>query len=421
MKIAFITYEMIPYSNYWGASQRVYYFAQELKSAGHDVIVISKKNRPKEDYYDRCVDFKTYHLGYNDVIQNQTKPKSSNFLKIKKLASNINKWIDKHINNDPNIGMGNISRMWITRHKKEILKILKEHSSEHVIISAPPFGLLQNSIIKEIKKLASKLTIDYRDPWNCWNDRQGVAWNRENHVLKLCDNVIVTNHNHKDRLALDFPFVKDKICVIENGYDEIIWSEIEKRDTIVSRNAPSNDKMIISYIGAISFESGSYRDPSTLIEAVKLSKLESKIMLRFVGVNLHDNNITNIRNKYPYVELLSQVSQNESLIHMLESDVLVNIHITNNKSSHYLVAAKVYDYLRSGKYILSINNPESYECKLINKTSSGTCISNEVHVISSELLRLYELWCNGNLMSTTHNCVVDYSRTKQAKLLTNIL
>jgi len=404
-KVLIITYEMIPYTKYWGASQRVYYYANFLTEHGFSVDVLASRNTNIENEVKKTIKFNTLHLKNNyqkkDEIKEPINSKTSTLKYVKARIISFLKYILKNLdsifNNDPNLGMGFIAANWIRKNNEKILTHIEKYSIENVIISAPPFGLLRPKLLKKIKnQIPGKLIIDYRDPWNCWNNKGGISFLREKKIINLCDFAVTTNNNHRQRLIKDFDIDSNKVITVMNGYDDELWNTVEKEYPINTKN----EKLTFSYIGSISFKNNSYRNPTNLLEAYSSFPENKKTKLRFIGLDLTPEKLDELSTKYPNVDFIPMVSQEDSFKYMLQSDVLINMHTTKDLSSKFLIGGKLFDYYRSKRFILSINSAESFEHEFVNEKKIGMCIENNNNEILNAINLIYQKWeSNGNLIN----------------------
>lgn len=411
--IAIICYNMIPYVYNWGCAQRVYYYAS-LLGESHNVHVISYKESCEPNYFNKVINFKQLFLE-KKLRNNLDKSIYSKVVRLyRRIINSILYASDNFINNEPNKGMGVESKMWMVNNSENIINYLKQNHINDLIISVPPFGILIPSFIDDVKKnISGNIIIDYRDPWNCWNNKYGLSFIRERKILNIVDQIIVTNTQHRDRLIKDFKIKNDKFLILSNGYDREIWEKINV-------NLNPCDKLVISYIGSICLNKrGGYRDISFFLKALDKCPFKKRILLRIVGSNTFD--VDKINKYYnvliPNMELIPFVSQCDSLRFMKNSDILMNIHTELNDSSKYLMAGKIYDYYRSGTKILSINSIDSFEHKFIKENCLGYCSVNNVDEIVKVLNIIYETWKINNNMP--RNAVLDkkYSRQYQNDLL----
>jgi hypothetical protein len=251
-----------------------------------------------------------------------------------------------------------------------------------------------------------------------WNKRVGLAYFREKKYLNIAEKIVVTTEALRDEIANEFNIARTKIFVVKNGYSGSEWSKIKEF------TKSNSDKVIISYIGSIGFTKGSYRDISEFLAAYELLDNKSMFKFRFIGVSENDD-IKTLRKKYPEIIFKSKVSQLDSFRYMQNSDVLFNIHTATDDSSKYLIGGKIYDYLKSGKMILSINSSDSYEHYFLKKISDAMCCENN----STEILKYFNMLRDDfakkgyidNITIKEGVNIEKYSRENQNKIFLDLL
>lgn len=413
--IIFLTYEMIPFSNNWGGCQRIHYMANHF-SKNHNVTVIASQNTSEpSSKYNKKQNYETiflpniFHSRIYGNGNNQGSSLNSNENKFKRITKLLSKKLSIYINtflyNEPTNTIGPIASFWSRHNCKRITKLAIEKKADIIIISIPPWSILSHHLIKSLNATGAKLIIDYRDPWNCWNDKKGLTFRKENIILSNIDGIFVTNENHRQRLIKDFSISKEKIKIVMNGYDNILWQEADKSRVIKNR-----DKFVISYIGTIGFHSdtnSSFRDPTQLMNAISKFPDQNNIEFRIIGC-YDETFFRKWKSHIPNFKMIPRVSQLESLIAMRESDVLINLHTANDSSSRYLIAGKIFDYFRSGAKILSITPEYSVERQFILNNRCGVGANNNTKQILESIKFLYGSKKDSDSVTDYSNYTRDY-------------
>ncbi|BDU51413.1 hypothetical protein [Haliovirga abyssi] len=369
-KLLIITYDMIPYSNAWGNCQRMYYLGEYLnKKSDMEVhMIASKKNYI--DNFNKEINFK---IEYFPSENNEKNKKSKKSITARDLIKNIFKKFDKIYFNDPFPGMGLLGFLWYIKNKKNIIQYIKKEKINKIIISGPPFSLYY--LVNDIKKINSniKIILDFRDPWNTWNENKGIALYIEKKHLKKVDKIVVATDNAKKEKIKKFGIGIDKIDAIYNGYSEEDWEKINSFE----ENKIKTDKIVISYLGNIDFKQGGFRDTTNFFKAYeKLEKEKEKYKIRFIGVN-KTSLVLELIKKYSEIDFIGKIPPRDAMLEMKKSDILLNIHTLEDKSSELLIAGKFFDYLRSGKKIFSISSDKSIVSKLIREKNLGIAVPND--------------------------------------------
>lgn len=398
-RIAFLCFSALPYQETWGSAQRVHYMANTLSSS-FEVTVFAAKctDIKKNDDIER--NYKTIFFednlskrlfGINKLAtptsgkRNCPKKRSIKVV-LRNAAISTLKRVNNLLYNEPTYFKGLVSSLWIHKYGNTILQYITESKIRVLIISIPPWNLLSLSFIKQVKALGCIVIIDYRDPWNCWNDHKGIPLKNEKKFASLADAIFVTNQNHAKKLYDDFALESGKIHVVMNGYDAEKWSKVSSSDD-------SNSELLeFAFIGSIQFgKENTFRDPTKFVKALELFEHKDKVRFRVIGCK-DMAVIESMKDRLPNFEMIESVSQTESFHWMMKSDVLINFHTTNDDSSRYLIAGKVFDYYRSGAKILSINGPLSYERFFVEQTGSGYYAPNDVEQILETIRAIYNDW-----------------------------
>ena len=177
---------------------------------------------------------------------------------------------------------------------------------------------------------------------------------------------------------------------IFNGYSDELWSKVKPRTT-------RNDKIIISYIGSIDFNRGSFRDTAEFFKAYEMLRCKNLFEIRFIGT-IETDRVKELIKEFPEIIFKPKVSVIKSLELMRDSNYLLNIHTSKDESSKYLMGAKILDYLRSGKTIISINDSDSFEHKFLKGKNAILCVNDY-----REILKVLEGISQKNISSTTYD------------------
>lgn len=407
-KVLILTYEMLPYAYTFGGCQRVYFLAEHLKENDVDVTVISCKKKFNNNF-GKKINFKAVYFGDDEcgVAKDEMVNK-----KYKDIARNIINKASSYYLNEPSNLQAIKALRWLYKYKSEILDYIKAEGYSSIIISGPPFCLF--SFLPELKRNFPhiKTIIDFRDPWNLWNKKQYFAYYRERKILKMADEiVVVTEDAAKDKKI--FFKVNRPIHTIYNGYSCKTWNKIKN-----NINIPTG-KVKIAFFGSIDFLPGSYRDTSELFKSYK--NYEDKIELTFIGVE-DSTIVSEIKSKYPFIKMVKPVSQEESLSMMSEFDILLSMHTTNDQSGRYLIQGKIFDYIKSGKKILSIGSLDDCTSKLITSNKLGYSSNNNISDINKTFESIIFDYSNkiDNQLSNINDISIysrEYQNTKYLKLI----
>ena len=428
--IAIITYHMIPNTRYWGASQRMYFLANQLESNGAKVSVLHG-NYGNYNIYDKVKKYQSYAVDikprfiqdYQERMQNtQLKSSESKIHSNRGIpkylvsvalnyAKKVYRMLESTLYNDFNY-IGFIVTFW-NRAAMSILKdLIISEETKVVIISGPYFTNF--SLIKKIKKNFPhiKVVLDYRDPWNLLKRGSYISRSKERRYIELSDLVVMFSSKFEHDMIKQYSIPSYKTAVVYNGYDRVVW---EKMKATKAHRQKSN-RMIISYVGShITFENGSGRDPERLISAVASSENNEKLQLNLVGCNNMPEDLQNAQ--LAEINYLPIVPHEKALEIMYTSDILIVLG-TDEQPSNYTLTGKVFDCISSGNYILGISNDLDVDyVKLIEELNVGVGCKNIITDIRSRLDNCFDLWEKNLLVPQSNTDVYEYSREYQNSIL----
>lgn len=440
-EVVIITYSMIPHAIAWGGCQRMYYLANAFMDVGYKVTVFSVANKVNQTFGNPIyfnaqalpIEKKFYKSFVDSKMQQKTSSEATGAksqaslvgkmraaIKQNKFVFNAMDSTDKFFFNEPSFLMGPITRNWCKTHADEINQYIKDNPVEAVIISGPPFGMF--SIAKYVKEKNKQIPVvlDYRDPWNLWHKKSQYALSLESHNFEYADKVIFTNHNLEQDMCKKFPAISGKTDVVMNGYSSDAWSVIE------SSEGKKHDQLVITYTGSVDIVETSklgFRDVTVLFDALeKAVNKGCKIKLVFVGAANPNTPYAEEQKKRfgNHLEIEGMVSNTEAMKRMMESDALLILHTVSDASSKYLVGGKLYDYIRAGKYVLSIGDPDGLNSRTVAAENIGSYCENTVDGIYNVLIDMYQKWTLKTLVPNIVD-VEKYSREYQNRHYVDII
>jgi glycosyltransferase involved in cell wall biosynthesis len=406
--ILIITYDMVPYSPRWGGCQRTYFLAEYLQNQGYDVNVIHSTEK-YYGYFGTSPNFRQIPIGQNFIPIFPNEKTSGQKNKIFPFVINgikffLNKFnigsLDKFFFNDANQWMGMLGYFFARNARSTIIKTIKEHNIEYVIISGPPFSLFYLAPLIKNSFPDVKVIFDYRDLWNTLQSTQ-ISTFMERKYLKSADKVVFLNDRMKIDTLKKYNLSENKCETVLNGYSDKDWKQVEKELLESKSNAlPENDKLIISYIGTFSFSNKENLNFLIFLNSFNKFKKNKNVLLVFVGAE-SPQTIERIKNKYPdcfeNIKIIPIVNYQESLKFMLNSDILLVLH-TGKIMSKYMLTGKLFDYIRSRKVIFGIGSTQdAYFLNIIEKFKLGLICLNQPDEILKKLEILYENWEQGTL------------------------
>lgn len=156
-----------------------------------------------------------------------------------------------------------------------------------------------------------------------------------------------------------YPDAADRMVVMENGYDEESFTfAVPPRDAD-GNQANGLNPLVMLHSGIVY---PSERDPAQLFEA--LGRLNSTglltpddLRIRF-RASVHDDMLLKLAQEHgalDFIEVCPAIPYREALAEMMNVDVLLVMQADNCNAQ---IPAKIYEYLRAGKPILGLTDPD---------------------------------------------------------------
>lgn len=310
---------------------------------------------------------------------------------------------------------------WVQPSVKFLEQYLKINNIETIVTSGPPHSMHLTGLNLKKKFPDLKWIADFRDPWTEISYYKHLKLTKksdkkhrqlESEVFKTADITLATSYTDAENFRKNGA---NAFC-ITNGFDETDSSQ-----TLRSSNSQSQ-KFTLSYIGVLE----QLRNPENLWKAldnlVKTnSDLAENFNLKFVG--RIDDKILEVIEKSSlkdHIQNLGYVSHDKAVDEMAKSSLLL---ITNfpNESSKGIIPGKIFEYLATGKQIISFGPNEADVAKILDETKAGKHFGyNDSKEIEDFILEKFELWKNGNLLENTQN-IEQFSRRNLTKQLSEIL
>ncbi|QQQ30031.1 glycosyltransferase family protein [Chryseobacterium indoltheticum] len=310
---------------------------------------------------------------------------------------------------------------WVKPSTQFLEQYLKINNIETIVTSGPPHSmhLIGLNLKKKFPNL--KWIADFRDPWTeisyykhlkLTNRSDKKHRQLESQVFKNADITLATSYTDAENFRKNGA---NALC-ITNGFDETDSNP----QTLQPSNSPT--QFTLSYIGVLE----QLRNPENLWKALdNLVKTNSDFAenfnLKFVG--RIDNKILEVIEKSSlkdHIQNLGYVSHDKAVDEMAKSSLLL---ITNfpNDSSKGIIPGKIFEYLATGKQIISFGPNEADVAKILDETKAGKHFGyNDSKKIEDFILEKFELWKNGNLLENTQN-IEQFSRKNLTKQLVEFL
>lgn len=314
-----------------------------------------------------------------------THPRATTLVGLKKLAV---AFFERLMCPDP-------QRFWVPFAIRAGKKLVKEHTIDAVLVTAPPFSAFQVGVALKRKYPHLKLILDYRDQWigYIFRSNSNISAYRERRVrelereaVSLADYVVSVTPTWVQQIRNRYPEQPSgKFLCVPNGYDPGLLTS----QHICSQEASphSKSKMVITYTGSL--QDSDVYSPRSLVEAL-LSLPEtvaSKLEFRIAG-RVAPEALRLLQGCGPVVRLLGFLPQGEAFAHVREADYTLLIVGTPDAQS-----GKLFEYLAAGKPVLALTPPHGEIARVLNETKAGWCVpQDDPAAITQLLMDAFERW-----------------------------
>lgn len=326
---------------------------------------------------------------------------------------------------------------WVKPSVTFLEQYLKENKIDVVVTSGPPHSLHLIGLNLKKKFPDLKWIADFRDPWTEISYYKHLKLTKnsdkkhrqlESDVFKNADFTLATSYTDAENFRKNGA---NAVC-ITNGFDESdATTPLSKTGENQQNNPPTlqpsnsqtlKQKFTLSYIGVLE----QLRNPENLWKVLDdlvatHSNFAESFSLKFVG-RIDDKILQSIENSglKNHILNLGYISHDKAVQEMQSSDMLL---ITNfpNESSKGIIPGKIFEYLATGKQIISFGPDQADVSKILNETHAGKHFSyKDSETIKHFILEKFELWKNGNLLENNQN-IEQFSRKNLTKKLVDIL
>lgn len=311
---------------------------------------------------------------------------------------------------------------WVKPSVTFLEKYLKENKIDTIVTSGPPHSLHLIGLGLKNKMPDLKWVADFRDPWTEISYYKHLKLTKssdkkhrqlESAVFKNADITLATSYTD----AENFRKAGANAFCITNGYDE---SDSGKKAK--GQNLQNGQAFNLSYIGVLE----QLRNPENLWKALdelikENAEFAADFKLKFVG-KIDDKILHSIENSSlkNHILNLGYLAHGKAVEEMQNSDMLL---ITNfpNEASKGIIPGKIFEYLASGKQILSFGPDKADVAKILEETQAGKHFSyQDTENIKKFILEKYELWKNDSLIENTQH-IEQFSRKNLTQQLTEVL
>ncbi|WP_434516572.1 glycosyltransferase [Dechloromonas sp. ARDL1] len=224
---------------------------------------------------------------------------------------------------------------------------------------------------------------DFRDPMINGdypsNPLQRRVWQwLEGQVFRYAKRCVFTTERAAETYRQRYPGAAEKCRVIENGYDEEVFAgNVAKRDGV------SEGQLLMLHSGIIYPRD---RNPTAFFQAIAQSinnySIErSRLKIRFRAPH-HGDEVAQLAATFglsDIVEIAPPIPYREAISEMLGADLLL---VFQGKQFNAQIPAKIYEYLRTGKPILGLVDPQGDTARILEEFDAyiGANIDSAVEI-----------------------------------------
>lgn len=317
---------------------------------------------------------------------------------------------------------------WVQPSVKFLEQYLKINKIDVVVTSGPPHSLHLIGLQLKNKFPDIKWIADFRDPWTeisyykhlkLTNKSDKKHRQLESDVFKNADITLATSYTDAENFRKNGA---NAVC-ITNGFDQSDSPKTSKDpNTPTLKLSNSQTKFTLSYIGVLE----QLRNPENLWKSLddlveSNADFAENFRLKFVG-RIDDKILNFIENSglKNHIDNLGYLSHNKAIDEMANSSMLL---ITNfpNESSKGIIPGKIFEYLATGKQIISFGPNGADVSKILDETNAGKHFSyQDSEAIKNFILEKFDLWKSGNLQENKGN-IEQFSRRNLTQQLSGIL
>lgn len=308
---------------------------------------------------------------------------------------------------------------WVKPSVEFLEKYLKANHFDALVTTGPPHSLHLIGLGLKKKMPNLKWIADFRDPWTEISYYKHLKLTKfadkkhrklESEVFKNADITLATSYTD----AENFRKKGANAFCITNGFD----LEVGSQKSEVGRSG----KFTLSYVGVLE----QLRDPGNLwwtlyeimcenkefsndFELKFVGKVDDKIQQSLFHIGINQN-----------IKYLGYLPHEQALQEMQKSSVLLMTNFPQ-ESSKGIIPGKIFEYLATGKTILSFGPKDADVEKILNETKAGKHFDYEAkESLKQFILNSYQSWKSGNLENNAEN-IEQFSRKNLTKNLVDLL
>lgn len=320
-----------------------------------------------------------------------------------------------------NLFVPDARRWWIKPSVKYLTQYLKKHSVDAIVSTGPPHSMHLIAMALH-KKFNIPWVADFRDPWTNIDFYKDLKLTRcadrkhhrlERQVLAEATKVVTVGwHCAED---LENHGAKD-VAIVTNGYD------VDNHGPRIEANPPlhanNNSPFVLSHIGII----GANRNPESFWQAINELTQTIDLKIRLIG-QVDNSVLASIKyyNIERFVEIIPYIPHNQVIEEQQKSDVLL-LFVNNSQNAKGILTGKIFEYMVSGRPILSIGPEDGDSARVLNETQTGVTVDfNDKERMKTVILDFFAKHQENQLIVNNRELVEKYSRRNLTKDFVKIL
>jgi Glycosyl transferase 4-like domain len=260
---------------------------------------------------------------------------------------------------------------WVPFAIRKAGQVVGSDKIDTIILNAPPFSTLKIGIALKRAFPHIRIITDFRDEWLGYYLSQiddptpqkvRLAEQLEREIVKASSYVSTVTPEWVKRLRRRYPDEpEDKFIYTPNGYEPAMFENFRPRER-------HDGKMLVTYFGSV--HTNRVYSPKNYLDSIEGLPVEvrKRIETRFIG-RVRPDAEECLRQTRATVEQLGFIPKQQGIRYMEETDLL--LLIASDATSH---AAKLFDYLPTGKPILALSSPTGEIAKVLRETRTGWCV-----------------------------------------------
>jgi glycosyltransferase involved in cell wall biosynthesis len=299
-------------------------------------------------------------------------------------------------------------RFWISPSVKFLTKYLKNNTVDAIVSTGPPHSM--HIIALEIhNKLGIPWLADFRDPWTGIDFyhqlKLSLMADKLHHKLqkKVLSSATAVTVISSDMVNEFNGIVNRKYTLVTNGFDEDDISPIPQNQL--------DTKFTISHIGSLN----ATRNPSqlwkVLAEMADQNPLFAKsLQIKLVGKvdisvlkNIEENGLTGYLQRIEYMP-------HQDVMHEIQKSQVLLLLINNTPNAKGILTGKIFEYLGSGRPILSIGPEDGDAAVILNDSEAGQTAGYENEVGMHRIVTDYFIKFSEQRLESNTDNRLKYSR-----------